>query len=324
MQRLVEREVTFRLGNVDFSAPQRDDHFSLNSINQSLHHHEIASNGNLNRRIAAFKNLLKKYNFDGLIRCDFSDCQSSVDRGPIVTYNRTVKSKNYILFPLLPFYHNVTSHTFRSNPADPLQFHEKVGKAYWRGTFTGHFQAGKYLKTIGNVWQDVEHDTPRSRKWIQRLSRVRLCQVGQQDSRVDAAFVKLDELGLADRPDFKGFNAPVVAKTAHFKNKYLIAASGNDVASSFPWMLNTNSIVLKESARHHCYLDRHFRPWRHYIPIKRGFTDLSDKLDWCENNQATCKEIITRANERHEEISRTEHREECDLQVLDAITKLSG
>ena len=76
------------------------------------------------------------------------------------------------------------------------------------------------------------------------------------------------------------------------KYKYIICLEGNDVATSLKWSLMSNSVVIMSKPMIECWLmEGLLKPYVHYIPLKDDFSDLDEVVEWCKNNDSTCKEI---------------------------------
>ena len=39
------------------------------------------------------------------------------------------------------------------------------------------------------------------------------------------------------------------------------------------------------------------QPWEHFIPVRPDFSDLLDKLEWCERHLDVCQAVSKRASE---------------------------
>ena len=37
------------------------------------------------------------------------------------------------------------------------------------------------------------------------------------------------------------------------------------------------------------------KPWEHYVPIKKDFSDLKEKVEWLRQNDEEAKRIVNRA-----------------------------
>jgi len=79
--------------------------------------------------------------------------------------------------------------------------------------------------------------------------------------------------------------------------KYILSAEGNDKDSGLQWKLNSNSLVLMPKPTITSWLmETTLIPNYHYMLLKDDYSDLEEKLHWCNNNQDKCTQIIRNAN----------------------------
>ena len=81
------------------------------------------------------------------------------------------------------------------------------------------------------------------------------------------------------------------------KYKYLLHLDGYVAAWRLIAELNMHSVILKQESSTYEYYYTLLRPWVHYVPIKRDLSDLIEKVSWCKNNDASCKQIASNAND---------------------------
>lgn len=80
--------------------------------------------------------------------------------------------------------------------------------------------------------------------------------------------------------------------------KYLISVEGNDVATNLKWALASTSVVfMPRPTRESFILESRLEPWVHYVPLDYNMHDLEAKVDYCENNNAHCRQISQTATE---------------------------
>jgi len=74
--------------------------------------------------------------------------------------------------------------------------------------------------------------------------------------------------------------------------KYIVAIDGNDKSSSINWILASNCVPIMPKPRFHSWL---CEPWLknkvHYVEVKEDFSDLTEQINWCKDNDDKCKEI---------------------------------
>ena len=78
--------------------------------------------------------------------------------------------------------------------------------------------------------------------------------------------------------------------------KYIISVEGNDVASGLKWQLYSNSVVLMHCPTIESWaMEGQLKPFVHYVPLNSDFSDLTQKYNWCLQNQERCRTISTNA-----------------------------
>ena len=79
--------------------------------------------------------------------------------------------------------------------------------------------------------------------------------------------------------------------------KYLLAVDGNDKASGLNWQLASKSLVMMAKPTKISWLmEDRLIPNVHYIQLKNDFSDLEDKIEWCESHPNDCQQMVNNAN----------------------------
>lgn len=80
------------------------------------------------------------------------------------------------------------------------------------------------------------------------------------------------------------------------KYKYQVSIPGNDKDSGLNWKLASNSVVLMAKPKIESWMmEGLLQPYVHYVPLKDDYSDLTDMLEWCKNNDGKCQEIVKNA-----------------------------
>jgi len=155
------------------------------------------------------------------------------------------------------------------NKTQDLPFEKKMNKIVWRGSTTG----GENRK--GNRFTLIK-------KWFNK------------HLNIDIGFTQI----FPDKKNNYDFSIkPEMTITEMLNYKYIISVEGNDKDSGINWKLNSNSLILMPKPTVSSWLmETTLIPNYHYVLLDDDFTDLQEKLIWCENNQQKCKEIIKNAN----------------------------
>jgi hypothetical protein len=180
-----------------------------------------------------------------------------------------------------------------NKPKDIL-FENKKNIAFWRGVTTG--QPNRY----GNRFKLLEN-------WFNRTDNIdvgfsHICQNKENYQK----YVK----GKCDISKFLEY-------------KYIISVEGNDKDSGLNWKLNSNSLVLMPKPRVTSWLmETTLIPNYHYVLLKDDFTDLHQKIYWCNNNQNKCKEIIKNANIFMSQFTDNKKEEQLEIDVINKYFEL--
>ena len=105
--------------------------------------------------------------------------------------------------------------------------------------------------------------------------------------------------------------------TTFLNYKYILSVEGNDKDTGINWKLNSNSLVFMAKPRVTSWLmETTLIPNYHYILLKDDFSDLQDKMRWCNNHPSRCKQIVMNANEFMKQFSNIKKEEEIEKAVI--------
>jgi hypothetical protein len=100
------------------------------------------------------------------------------------------------------------------------------------------------------------------------------------------------------RPHWEKYVKPRLKWKKQLQFRYLISAEGNDVASGLKWQLGSNSVVLMPPPTVEIWtMESCLEPWVHYVPVKKDFSDLEDRILECERDLDRCRKISEAATE---------------------------
>ena len=176
---------------------------------------------------------------------------------------------------------------YYNKPKD-IDFNKKLPIIFWRGVTTGN------ENKVGNRFILVK-------KWFNK------------NPMIDVGFTEI----VQNKDNFKKYIKPSVNLEKFLKYKYILSVEGNDKDSGINWKLNSNSLVLMVKPTACSWLmESTLIPNKHYILLKNDYSDLENKLEWCNNNQDKCLEIIKNANEFMEQFSDNDYEKELEKEVL--------
>jgi hypothetical protein len=221
-------------------------------------------------------NLLDNGSLPGLAFCDFRQGYYLIPDSTYISYDLY---KNHRI-------------EFR---ADEIPWHARVPMAYWRGSASG-LPADQ---SIG--WRSIP--------------RVRLCKIGAANLDViDAGITDISEIHTDDpaaRTDIEARNLmrPRVPPQTYRRFRYQIDIDGHSNAwEGFYLRLLTGSPVLKVASQlgfTQWYYDR-LRPWKNFVPVKTGMSDLVEKITWLRMHDEAARKIGVAGRELAESLDQRE------------------
>jgi hypothetical protein len=294
-----QQRLLFYLGT-DKEVPHPDmNKFSIRDLTKGIHCHDTIYD------VPLFNLLLKTKNFNN--RFSFS-------RGDVITedqQNNWTLSKNRCdgnTSSVLLRSYNFDRHwgNYYNKPKD-TPFEKKKNVVFWRGVSTGsskHFSAKNWDPRLANRFTLVEN-------WFNKTN----------DIDVGFSFIHRDWL----KPKYQKYVKGSCDVNHFLKFKYILSIEGNDKDSGLNWKLNSNSLVFMAKPRVTSWLmETTLIPNKHYILLNDDFSDLQEKLEWCNNNQDQCIEIIKNANEFMKQFSDNKMEQNLEIEVLNRYFRLKN
>ena len=167
-------------------------------------------------------------------------------------------------------------------------YDQKLNQVFWRGTSTGN------ENRLANRFHLVK-------RWFNKHTHI--------------------NVGLSNICQGKHAYAKYVKNscniTTFLNYKYILSVEGNDKDTGINWKLNSNSLVFMAKPRVTSWLmETTLIPNYHYILLKDDFSDLLDKMRWCNNNPVRCKQIVRNATEFMKQFSNIKKEEEIERTVI--------
>ena len=179
-----------------------------------------------------------------------------------------------------------------------ILFDNKKNIIFWRGATTGYSGVNK----PGNRFTLIE-------KWFDKSKYIdiafsRICQNQDSYKKYVKSFVNIEQM---------------------LKYKYILSVEGNDKDSGLNWKLNSNSVVLMTKPRVTSWLmETTLIPNHHYVLLKDDFSDLEEKLEWCNNHQNECKKIVLNAKKFMSQFADKKKEEKLEENVINKYFELIG
>ena len=236
-----------------------------------------AENSNLNSMLQSRLKYIKQYchskNIDTNVVVCLGDSVQDID-GPWKHHLYGFSKHILCNAKLLPDPYFIESRGY-TRCIDPMAWESKKDIAYWRGASTG-----KCFDL--HTW----HSVPR----------IQLCMLS--NNVLDAKITNLVQCDTSTKKLLQQSN--LYTKHVDFKvfynYKYQINIDGNSCAwNSLFKKLLSNSVVLWVKSDNIQWYYHLLVEWTHYIPVKTDFSDLYEKIQWAQNNQDKCKQIVQNA-----------------------------
>jgi hypothetical protein len=192
---------------------------------------------------------------------------------PIVSKGRPIdrpgsNSDNHTLLPL--DWDRLFRRSVRDAEAGDVAWSEKKDAAVWRGSTTGHWTVDYGRLALVSRWAG---------------------EAGQKIG-VDVGIVGFIQGVARD----KAIEKPRMTVAEQLRYRYIICVEGNDVSTGLTWAMASRSVVLMPKPRHESWLmEGRMKPWVHYVPLSRDFSDLGKALRWCRTNPSACAYISAQA-----------------------------
>lgn len=247
-------------------------------------------------RNASFLTDMYSHGLTAPVAVDMQDAVRRPNAFPVFQYNRQPGVPNAILWPHRRV-HLIGAAEFCSppDPAEP-KFEDKAPIVFWRGALRGFSTLGGAFLNVKTVIKRFLEGQIRRETFIAHLQTVpRYAFVSKHFGAegFDIGFKQPEEFAhYLQIPEIARFERPFAGPEQQRSARYLISIQGTDVGSSFGWQVSTNSVLLKEAYGWEVFFDCHFKPWIHYVPLSGDFSDVPEKIAWCEQNTGACRDMI--------------------------------
>lgn len=215
---------------------------------------------------------------------------------PVFQYNRRPGAPGTILWPLSGHYQRIGSGTyFGSTFQDKVPFLAKQDVVFWRGAPTGHDTLGRRAVPILRDHAAGKLTQADCAARLRTVPRFALLSRFQHLPDYDLAFASAP---AQPSPAAFGYReTPRMDRAAMCAARYQLVVQGNDVGSAFPWLAQTQCLILRQDVPWDVCYSAAFQPWQHFVPVAADFGDLPEKLAWARANPRACQDIIARANQ---------------------------
>lgn len=156
------------------------------------------------------------------------------------------------------------------------------------------------------IWRGADYQ-PHRIEFLERHFDNKRCNIGSVGNK--ASNFKKDFMSIQEQLAYK----------------YVMSIEGNDVATNLKWIFKSNSLCIMRKPRFETwFMEGTLQAGVHYIEVKDDFSDLDEKLDWCDKHPDECLKIIHNANSHAAQFDNEQQEELISLLVVQKYFQLSG
>lgn len=110
----------------------------------------------------------------------------------------------------------------------------------------------------------------------------------------------------------------------HLNYRYILALEGNDVASNLKWVMSSRSLaVMPKPEFETWFMEGRLIPDVHYLEIREDYSDLEERIAYCESHPEFVQNIIKNANEYMAQFADSRRERIISLLVFEKYLRLT-
>ena len=170
---------------------------------------------------------------------------------------------------------------------DPKKFENKKNQAVWRG--------------------DIRNN-PRREYFVKNFYRTPLFDIGQTSPKQDVAWMK-SFMSIKDQLDFK----------------FIFCLEGKCISTNLCWAMSSNSVCVMPKPKYESwFMEGKLEDEVHYIEVKDDFSDAQEKIEFYNNNNDKCLEIIQNAQKFVKQFKNAKQERLIQLLILKQYFQYTG
>tara|TARA_B100000886_G_scaffold187514_1_gene128802 strand:+ start:771 stop:1763 length:993 start_codon:yes stop_codon:yes gene_type:complete len=170
---------------------------------------------------------------------------------------------------------------------DPKKFENKKNQAVWRG--------------------DIRNN-PHREYFVKNFYRTPFFDIGQTSPKQDVAWRK-SFMSIKDQLDFK----------------FIFCLEGKCISTNLYWAMSSNSVCIMPQPKYESwFMEGKLKDGVHYIKVKDDFSDAEKKIEFYNNNNDKCLEIIDNANKFVEQFKNSKQERLIQLLILKQYFQFTG
>ena len=170
---------------------------------------------------------------------------------------------------------------------DPKKFENKKNQAVWRG--------------------DIRNNSQR-KYFVKNFYRIPLFDIGQTSPKQDVAWMK-SFMSIKDQLDFK----------------FIFCLEGKCISTNLYWAMSSNSVCVMPKPKYESwFMEGKLEDGVHYIEVKDDFSDAQEKIEFYNNNNDKCLEIIQNAQKFVKQFKNAKQERLIQLLILKQYFQYTG
>ncbi len=170
---------------------------------------------------------------------------------------------------------------------DTKKFENKKNQAVWRG--------------------DIRNNSIRE-YFVKNFYRTPLFDIGQTNPKKDVPWMK-SFMSIKNQLDYK----------------FIFCLEGKCISTNLHWVLSSNSVCVMPKPKYESWLmEGKLEDGVHYIKVKDDFSDAEEKIEFYNNKNDKCLEIIDNANKFVEQFKDRKRERLIQLLILKQYFKSTG
>lgn len=170
---------------------------------------------------------------------------------------------------------------------DPKKFENKKNQAVWRG--------------------DIRNN-PHREYFVKNFYKIPLFDIGQTSPKQDVEWRK-SFMSIKDQLNFK----------------FIFCLEGKCISTNLHWAMSSNSVCVMPKPKYESwFMEGKLEDGVHYIKVKDDFSDAEKKIEFYNNNNDKCLEIIDNANKFVEQFKNCKQERLIQLLILKQYFQFTG
>jgi len=170
---------------------------------------------------------------------------------------------------------------------DPKKFENKKNQAVWRG--------------------DIRNNSQRE-YFVKNFYRTSLFDIGQTSPKQDVAWMK-SFMSIKDQLNFK----------------FIFCLEGKCISTNLYWAMSSNSVCVMPKPKYESwFMEGKLEDGVHYIEVKDDFSDAQEKIEFYNNNNDKCLEIISNAQKFVKQFKNAKQERLIQLLILKQYFQYTG